>query len=199
MTRWDKAMWWLPSIQWSCQQLFKWRGSDTESLTWDSPGSWRRSDPTVARTRCCQSSSNVTAGPSGRKIPRCGTNALPLGWSDCGNPNSTWKWHIALWALPWHVLGGCGTKAQPGLLTIPISGFLSSVISSTYCPDTFRTSSFFNHCIAQTAAQKTNQWRIIWCICCKNRSSQQNCIREEALIPPAAYYTWETAGPPNWP
>ena len=112
MTRWDKAMWWLPPIQWSHLQLFKSRGSDIEGLTWDSPGSWRRSDPTVARTRCCQSSSNATAGPSGRKTPRCGTNALPLGWSDCGNPSNTWKQGTLPWTFPCHVLAGSGAQVQ---------------------------------------------------------------------------------------
>lgn len=61
---------------------------------------------------------------------------------------------------PWSCLSRLWCKGTArALLTIPITGLVSSVISSTHCPDTFRTNSFFNHCIAQTAAQKTNQMK----------------------------------------
>lgn len=61
------------------------------ALTWDSPGSWRMSGPTVAVTPRCLSSLGGSAGPSGRRTPACGTGALLPCWSDCGNPSNTWK------------------------------------------------------------------------------------------------------------
>lgn len=43
----------------------------------------------MAATRCCQSSSGETGGPSDRWTPAPGTGALPRGCSDRGNPSST--------------------------------------------------------------------------------------------------------------
>lgn len=50
-----------------------------------------KSGQTGVEIRCCQSSSDETAGPSGRWTPALGTDVLPHDCSDHGIPNSTYR------------------------------------------------------------------------------------------------------------
>lgn len=60
-----------------------------ERLTWGSPAMKTTIGQTEAETRCCQSSSGKTGGPSGRWTPGNGRDAPPPECSDHGIPSST--------------------------------------------------------------------------------------------------------------
>lgn len=76
-----------PSTGWDLEKKNPQQGAVL--LTSGSPGKTMKNGQTEEETRCCQSSSGETGGPSDRWTPAPETDALPPDCSDHGNPSST--------------------------------------------------------------------------------------------------------------